>query len=191
MSVPKSKRGESKFEVMIHALKMRREFTMLLLRDFGVKNKIRDFRFVAEFNEDDKKVFDELAEKYDFKHTLKAIYPEWLIDHFRGNIIKILAELVTNIISANSIYVTNESEYNERRSYQTKAICNCENLLQEMQYVISILSVNVDINKYTRYVEMIDKQIALLRAWRKTDNKIKNRVNSVGRQLGELLECQR
>lgn len=44
MSVPKSKRGESKFEVMIHALKMRREFTMLLLRDFGVKNKIRDFR---------------------------------------------------------------------------------------------------------------------------------------------------
>lgn len=176
MSVPKYKRTESKFEVYIHALKLRREFTMLLLRDFGIKNRIRDFKFIAEFNEEDKKVFEDLAERYDFKHTMKAIYPEWLINHFRENIIKLLFDLVNNITSANTIFVTNESEYTERRNFQTRAICNCESLLQEMQYVISLLCSNIDINKYTRYTDMIEKEIGLLRAWRKADNKIKKRL---------------
>ena len=150
MPVPKSKRGESKFEVLTHAFKMRREFTLLLLRDFGIKNKIRNIETIAKFTEEDKIVFDKLAERYDFKHTLTAEYPEWLISHFRENIITILAELTQSIISANTIYVTNESEYNERRSYQTAAICNCENLLQELQYVASLLCASDDMNKYKR-----------------------------------------
>lgn len=176
MSVPKSKRGESKFEVLTHAFKMRREFTLLLLRDFGIKNKIRNIETIAKFTEEDKMVFDKLAERYDFKHTLTAEYPEWLISHFRENIITILAELTQSIISANTIYVTNESEYNERRKYQTNAICCCENLVQEMQYIISIFCTNADINKYARYSNMIEKQTALLRAWRRRNNKLKEHI---------------
>ena len=176
MAVPKSKRGESKFEVLIHAIKLRREVTLLLLRDFGIKRKIRDYKITAEFSESDEKVFNELAEKYDFKHTLTAIYPEWLINHFRGNVMTITSDIVRNVISANTIFVTSESEYDERRNYQTRAICGCENLLQELQYIISLLCSNVDENKFTRYVEMTEKQIALLRAWRKADNKIKKNL---------------
>lgn len=54
------------------------------------------------------------------------------------------------------------------------AVGNCEQLLQEMQYVISIL--DVDVNKYLPYVDMIEKEIALLRAWRKSDNRLLERV---------------
>lgn len=176
MAVPKYKRGESKFEVLIHAIKLRREFTLLLLRDFGIKTKIRDYKAIANFTEEDRAVFNALGEKYGFNKTLTALYPEWLVEHFRENIIKLLSELIQNITSANTIFVTNESEYAERRNYQNKAICSCECLLQEMQYIISILCVNVDINKYTRYTELVEKEIALLRAWRKADNKIKKQL---------------
>jgi hypothetical protein len=39
-----------------------------------------------------------------------------------------------------------------------------------MQYVISILP--VDAEKYMPYVAMVDREIALLKGWRKSDNKI-------------------
>lgn len=176
MSVPKSRRGESKFEVLIHATKLRKAVTLLLLRDLGIKKKIRDYRSVADFEPDDKAVFENLAQKYDFKHTLIAEYPEWLINHFRETMINITTDMIKNITAANTIYVTNESEYNERRSYQTAAICNCENLLQELQYVASLLCASDDMNKYKSYVEMTEKQIALLRAWRTAGNKLKKNL---------------
>ena len=88
----------------------------------------------------------------------------------------IMTDMIKNITTANTIYVTAESEFDERRSYQTRAIANCENLLQEFQYIISIACSNEDINKYTPYVEMTERQIALLRAWRTAGNKIKKNM---------------
>lgn len=41
MSVPKHKRSESPMEFLHNALSLRREMTELLLRDFGVKSRIR------------------------------------------------------------------------------------------------------------------------------------------------------
>ena len=75
-----------------------------------------------------------------------------------------------NICSANTIHITNKEEYYLRRNYQTQAICDCENLLQEMQYVIYVTHPNVE--KYMPYVDIIEKEIALLKGWRKSDNKI-------------------
>lgn len=43
-----------------------------------------------------------------------------------------------------------------------------------MQYIISIIP--VDAQKYMRYVDMIEKEIALLKGWRKSDNKILKRI---------------
>jgi hypothetical protein len=44
-------------------------------------------------------------------------------------------------------------------------------MLQELQYTIEILPVNI--NKYIRFVEDIEKEIKLLKGWRKKDNKFK------------------
>ena len=60
-------------------------------------------------------------------------------------------------------------EADERRLCQDRAIADCESLLQELQLVIDILP--VDGEKYMRYVEMVEKEIALLKGWRKADNK--------------------
>lgn len=82
----------------------------------------------------------------------------------------LLRDLMKNICSANTIHITNKEEYYMRRNYQTQAICNCENLLQEMQYIICVCHPNVE--KYMVYVDIIEKEILLLKGWRKSDNKI-------------------
>ena len=88
----------------------------------------------------------------------------------RENILLILRNLINNITSANTIYAVNESEVEDRRRYQTEAIANCEQLLQEMQYVISVLP--CDINKFMPYVGLIEEEIKLLKGWRKSNSKI-------------------
>ena len=82
----------------------------------------------------------------------------------------LLRDLIRNICVANTIRITNSEEYYKRRNYQNEAICNCENLLQEMQYIIYVCHPNVE--RYMKYVDMIEYEITLLKGWRKSDNKI-------------------
>ena len=54
------------------------------------------------------------------------------------------------------------------------SISNCEYLLQCFQRVINILPVNQE--KYVSVVEMIMREIDLLRAWKKSSNKFKKNI---------------
>lgn len=176
MSVLKSKRKTSRLEFLRNAYVIQRSLALLLLRDFGTKPKIRATRFFAAINkmsEEDKDIFLDLTDKYGVTSIVDE-YPEWLISDMRNRVLQEARFLVRNIIQANSIYPAYVSEYMDRRRYQTMAIGNCEQLLQEMQFVISIL--NVDVNKYLPYVDMIEREIALLRAWRKSDNRLLERA---------------
>lgn len=170
MSVLKSKRNTSSLEYYHQAINLRKEITELLLRDFGIKNKIRkSVSYTKNMSEEDAEQFQNLVDKYDCSYILEE-YPSWLIDKFRSNIMNILFLMMQNIVYAYSINPVYESEYYERRNYQNRAISNCEQLLQEMQYIITVIPVNA--NKYMRYVEMINNEISLLKDWRKKDNKI-------------------
>lgn len=176
MSVLKSKRKTSRLEFLHNAYVIQRSLALLLLRDFGTKPKIRATRFFAAINkmsEEDKDIFLDLTDKYGVTSIVDE-YPEWLISDMRNRVLQEARFLVRNIIQANSIYPAYVSEYMDRRRYQTMAIGNCEQMLQEMQFVISIL--NVDVNKYLPYVDMIEREIALLRAWRKSDNRLLERA---------------
>ena len=88
----KSKRGLSKLEFYHNARKLRRDITNLLLRDFGVRDKIRKVKA-----DDGKDV------------TIIEGYPDWLIDKFRDSIMRILRNLMMNITAGNTIYPTTES----------------------------------------------------------------------------------
>lgn len=170
MSVPKSRRGLSHMEFYHNAITLRKEITLLLLRDFGIKDKIRKATVITEnMSEEDATKVIEILDKYDCSSILYK-YPDWIINTERDNILKICHRLIMNITQANSIYPTNIAEYQSRRLFQDYAIGNCEQLLQEMQYVMSIIPVNS--NKYMRYVDMIETEIILLKGWRKSDNKI-------------------
>jgi hypothetical protein len=151
MSVLKNKRGLSKLEFYHTARKLREDITNLLLRDFGVRDKVRKMK-----TEDHKEV------------TIIEEYPDWLIVNFRQNIIGILRSLMLNITAGNTIYPTTMDELALRRRYQNGAIINCEQLLQEMIYCSDILPVKLE--KFLPYVETVEFEIKLLKGWRKSSN---------------------
>ncbi len=179
MSVVKSKRNLSTMEFFHNAIVLRKKITELLLRDFGIKQFKRNIHFVGNvenFTEEEKKIVENIFEKHEMGHCFLDDFPLWLIEKERIYFIDILRELFKNIVKANSLYPVNISEYYERRSLQNNAIGCCEDLLQEMQYILTIFP--VDAEKYMSYVEIIEKEIALLKGWRKSDNKIATRIKN-------------
>jgi hypothetical protein len=158
VSVLKNKRGLSKLEFYHNARKLRREITNLLLRDFGVRDTVR-------------KIKNESGERV----SVIEEYPFWLVEEFRRSIIQILRNLLMNITAGNTIYPINQAELDLRRHYQTQAIINCEQLLQEMHYCEDVLPVAVD--KFIPFVEAIEFEIKLLKGWRKANSKINTKLN--------------
>lgn len=164
-------------EFFHNAIALRKDITDLLMRDFGIKDYKRNIKFVGKyenFTEEEIEIVENIFEKHDMDKCFVDEYPLWLIEKERSFFMDICRELMKNIVKANSIYPVNISEYYLRRNHQNKAIGNCEDLLQEMQYVISVVPVNAQ--KYMPYVEIIEREIALLKGWRKSDNKILEKI---------------
>ncbi|MBO6178542.1 MAG: hypothetical protein J6M62_03660 [Selenomonadaceae bacterium] len=162
-------RRESKYKFYTNALKLRKEITQLMLRDFGAKKTIRNYRINTDKMEpQDADLLLGIMERYGLS-TFPGDFPLWLIEKFRDSVWDILRDLHINITKAYTIWATNEAEANERRIYQDRAIAACENLLQEFQLVIDVLPVKAE--KYMRYVDMVEEEISLLKGWRKADNK--------------------
>jgi len=157
MSVLKNKRGLSKLEFYHNARKLREDITNLLLRDFGVRDKVRRIK-----TEDNLEV------------TIIEQYPDWLIVSFRTSIIQILRDLMMNITAGNTIYPTTRNELDLRRNYQDIAIVNCEQLLQEFQHCADVLPVKLE--KFLPYVDKIEFEIRLLKGWRKSNNGIEKKL---------------
>lgn len=177
MSVLKSKRKASQFEVFHHFYKMRKEVTDLLLRDFGfdleraIKNISKKFfggRPYEELTPEEKDRYDKLVEK-------DIAFAEWFIKDERQAVVDCLRSIGEEVFTANSIYPTYMEELIERRLHQDRAIGQCYRLTQELQYAIETLP--VDVNKYLRFAEMIQTEINLLKGWRKSDNKFKRAIS--------------
>ena len=176
MSVVKSKRKESQFEVFHHLVKMRKEVTSLLLRDFGfdadkaTKNTMKTFggRTYEELSDSEKERHDKLVKR-------NAAFTEWFILDERKVIIDCIRAITEETFVANSIYPTCTEELIERRLHQDRAIGECYRLTQELQYAIETLP--VDVNKYLRFADMIQTEINLLKGWRKADNKFKRAIS--------------
>ena len=115
----------------------------------------------------DAATFTEIAERYNMASFIEE-YPIWLIEKLRDSIWDILRTMMLNITGAYTIWATNKAEANERRICQDRAIAACESLLKELELAIDVLP--IDAEKYMPYVEMIEREIALLKGWRKKDN---------------------
>ena len=173
MTILKRKRNIAKMEFYHKAIKLRIMMTELLLKDFGLKDRRRNLEFaksVYNFEDEDLNQIEEIMSAYNLKYSFIDKFPSWFIDKERDYFLDILRDLIKNICSANTIRITNKEEYYLRRNYQNEAIINCENLLQEMEYIIYVCHPNAE--KYMNYVDMIEDEISLLKGWRKSDNKI-------------------
>jgi hypothetical protein len=157
MSVLKNKRGLSSLEFYHNGRKLRKEMTVWLLRDFGVRDKVR-----IEKRPDTEP--EKITEKY----------PDWLIVHLREKILSILHNMMMNITAANTIYPVTLDELTLRRRYQTSAVINCEQLIQEIEYCEDVLP--LETKKFEPYFEMINYEIKLLKGWRKANNKIAEKI---------------
>lgn len=172
MSVLKSKRKESQFEVFHHLTKMRKEVTDLLLRDFGYDLERAEKKVLKTFGE---KSYEELTpeeiNRYNKLMEKHNAFAEWFIADERKTIVDCLRNITEEVYTANSIYPAYMEELIERRLHQDRAIGQCYRLTQELQYAIETLP--VDVNKYLRFASMIQTEINLLKGWRKSDNKFK------------------
>ena len=101
-------------------------------------------------------------------------FDAWFIADERQVVKNCLRDITEYVYTANSIYPSIMEELVERRILQDKAIGQCYRLTQELQYAIETLP--VDTNKYTRFAEMIQTEINLLKGWRKSDNKFKSAI---------------
>lgn len=176
MSVLANKRKESQFEVFNHFYKVRRSITDLLLRDFGYNPEKAEKHFQKMF---DGKNYDDLSEddktKYINKKNKNESFENWFILEQRKTILDCLRNVQEYIFLANSIYPQYMEELIERRIYQDKAIGQCFRLIQELQYSIETLPVKTGI--YLQLSKDIEKEVNLIKNWRKSDNKFKKVIS--------------
>lgn len=169
MSVLQSQRSESNLEYYHYAYEIRKELVNLALRDFGLKPNKKELNISERVSEEDKQTILELTRKYNRGYVIHK-EPEWILEKFRNMIFDDCSKLINNITAAYNLHPTYEMEWNEHRIYQDRAIINCEQILQTLQFIMTVLPVNA--NKFLNYVPMLEKEITLLKRWRKKSNKL-------------------
>ena len=178
MSVLLINRGLSELEFYHNAVKLYDDMTNLFLRNFSIKSKTRPVISEAEKEAvlNDYPFMERVFRRLEKLEQAEVVheYPSWLIEHYRVRMLAELDALLDNITDANTIYPINEHELEVRRDYQTAAIGNCEKLIKIMQR--AMVALPVDVNKLLPYVDVIDKEVALLKGWRKANSKIKKRL---------------
>lgn len=183
MSVPVSRRGISSMEFYNTAVQLRVELSRWLLRDFGIKDKTRRASVVAKtarMDDADKEKFLGILAKYGLTEQLTEEYPDWWIAERRRAVDRLCTQILVNIRGANAIYPNSEEEFWERRNRQNRAIGFVEALMEELQFIVAMLfkTLGVDVEKYMPYVDMVDKELTLLKGWRKSDNKVLRAIQS-------------
>jgi hypothetical protein len=157
MSVLKNKRGLSSLEFFHNAIKLHTGISEWLMRDFGVRDKVR--------------IEDRPGEE-----SVKIVeqFPGWMIAHYRDKIMNLLDSLMMNITAANTIYPITFDELALRRRYQTGAIINCQQLIIQIQCCQNVFP--LELKKFQPYYETLEYEIKLLKGWRKANNKIAEKI---------------
>lgn len=179
MSVPKYKRNESKLEFFNNYFKLKREVIIILMRDFGIKERTYTVELMGDiYNipKDDLATLNALHEMYGITSYHIDKYPEWLINGWRNEIMMILNNLAIEINCANSIYITNLFEYYNRRNHWNNAIGYCLALMDKLHEVISCIKVKL--GAYEVVFTLIEKEIKLIKGLRKSDNKLVSKLSN-------------
>lgn len=193
MSVPKGKRRQSRFEAQHNYYKLRDEVTLLMLRDFGFspekyQETIEWYRRCHESAEN----VEEVVARYEKK---AESFNKWFIDRECDAVLEMLRNIETEFTQGNSIYPSDTPakllEFLVRRHHMNNAIAGCYALKQEINYVIRTLP--VDKNKFERFGESIDKQIALYKGVRQSDNRFlrerKKGNNTLTRETASIIDA--
>lgn len=114
---------------------------------------------------------DNLVEHDFFAEGVLAIKNRKFLDIRCETLERLTDELLYHIKIANSIYPTCMTEWEARRLTIGKAIGVCYALLTNIQRMMQRLRIAGD--RYVSYIESIGRMINSLKAWRKSDNRLK------------------
>ena len=172
MSVPKGRRQESRFEAQHHYYRLRTEITTLILQDFGFSEEkyLENIDRYREIHRTAPNINDVVA-RWQKKNESFA---RWFIDCEAAAVLDIMRSIEREFTMGNSIYPSETParimEFCMRRWHMNRAIGYCYTLKQELNYIIRTLP--VDLNKFERFAEAIDRQIALYKGVRQADNRL-------------------
>ena len=154
-NIPKSKRSESKLEVLHRAIKLRKHIT-LMLRVMYTQAQKRIEKLSSEKELD----LDAIrAEKFSLV----------LIDDECRAVAGICRDLMSHLRNANTIWPTYKAEFEERRLEMDRAMCCCNELQSELQYIAE--AVYSDINKFAPLVLDVQEEFNMIKKLRQADNR--------------------
>jgi len=163
MSVVKSKRHESRLEVLVQVDRLAKELTDLMIRNFGTKDVNAMARRQYAYGKDVRE---------------NPAHYRFLISEYKNAIVKDLKLLNYHIDSANAIHPTNLVECDERRRLQDLALGNCDHIKHELQQFCD--DFDVRIADYRIPIFELDREIELLKKWRRSDNRIRKKISQRG-----------
>lgn len=156
MSVVKSKRTESKLEVLHNAENLTREVSALTARRFGIYSKKSPLR----------QGYTSLLRKgMDLDHV------DRIIDAYVDKVYFSAIDISGYLHSADSIYPKSIEDLQLRREYQNKAIAECRRLRSYLHNIVNMF--DVDILVFENTVTVLDRELSLIKRWRTSDNKFK------------------
>ena len=173
MSVLKSNRSQSPTEFEKNAEDLRSQIVDWMMRDFGTRKNIKHIQAsVKGMSDEDIETVNGILAKYDRSpKQLQSVYPEWFIEDEIKFINATLHRLSSNIEHANKIYIYFKQDKKQRRAYQSAAIGDCGDLKKEIQFLVK--KIGTDLNQIGDIICKIDREIDLLRGWKKSDSKRK------------------
>lgn len=163
------KRTISSTDFFITMVKIEHEVINFLLSDFDFKHSTRSlklFSYKAKLTKKEEEDLNKIVENHKDCINFETSYPLWILEYMRDKILKDLAEIRNKIIEANTIYPNSEYEYNKKREHQTSAIAGYYKLLSNLQFAIEIFHPST-VEKYMPLVNAMEKEIKLLKGWKK------------------------
>ena len=115
---------------------------------------------------------DNMVEHEFYAEGLLAVKNKTFLDIRSRSLEELTDKLLYHIKIANSIYPLCMAEWEERRLSMGKAIGTCYAILTQYQRIM--MRLRIPDEKYTLDIENIMRMINSLKAWRKSDNRLKS-----------------
>lgn len=177
MSVPKRKRKESQFEVFENYSRIRKQAYLLVKNNLGYDPKTYNKEVESVLHPHSLNELDEAHQEiWKTKHAKAIEFEVWWIWDAKQWIMNSLRNLCSYLYMANSIYPQCKEELDVRRSYQSRCIGICQSIVTELQMLRQDVTSNLRL--ILTLVDLLNKEIDLIKAWRKSDNRFKHTIES-------------
>lgn len=174
----KKDRKETKFEVMDNMLDIWKQITELSFRGFGKRMRKKP-KIPKNFDEWSEESQNRWIVNTEGKLQQQEQWDMNFINNETRVVDNICRKIVQLIDHANTMVPQTIMEFDQKRLWQDEAIGLCNNLKQELNHIADTIPCNK--NFLAIQTDSIDKEINLLRGWRKSFNK--NREEIISKEI--------